>query len=242
MDRVYTVPDVARELGVSTDRIRRTASDLGMQLVRAGRARNATALLRPRQRARLRAAIGAVPTERDGRWSRADLQVLTALAQSPRGLVSARAVARRAGVSAATAIKSLATLRRSELVRQTPERLVLGRARDVVVYRADRTTPLWKSLAPLIARTRLPVRSTPPSRRVPNELLHLFWNTHWSQLALDRSSGYVARRLITSGDLDGLAWGAAHLDAAAWRHAAQARGISARRRRLAENISRASAR
>lgn len=227
---------------MSVDRVRRTAAELGMRLARAGSARNATTVVRPQQRAVLRSTIGAVPTDRAARWSRADVQVLAALARAPRGLVSARALARRAGVSPATALKSLSMLTQCGLVQQEPERLALGRVRDTAIYRIGRSTSLWKTLAPRISRTQLPVRPSAPLRRVPNELLHLFWNTHWNQLRLDSSSAYIARRLVTSGDLDGLAWGAAHLDEAAWRHAAQTRGINARRRRLAENIAQECAR
>ncbi len=231
------MPEVARELGVSADRVRRTAADLGMKLPRAGSARNATSVVSPEQRTRLRLAIGAVPTDRDRRWARADMQVLAALAQAPRGLSSARAVARRAGLAPATAVKSLSTLTRNGLVSRQPERIAFGHVRDVAMYHLNRSTSLWKRLAPMIAGTQLPSRPATPGRRVPNELLHLFWNTHWDQLDLDRSSEYVARRLITSGDLDGLAWGTAHLDQAAWKHAAQTRGLPARRRRLAQNIA-----
>lgn len=242
VNRIYSLPEVARELGVSVDRVRRTAAELGMRPARAGSARNATMVVRSAQRADLRAAIGVVPTDRDGQWSRADMQVLAALAQAPRGLVSARAVARRAGVSPATALKSLSILTQSGLVYREADRLALGRVRDVAVYRINRSTSRWRTLAPRIAGVHLPVRPTAPLRRVPNELLHLFWNTHWSQLDLVTSSAYVARRLVAGADLDGLAWGSVHLDEAAWKHAAQTRGITARRRRLAENIAQECAR
>ena len=72
---------------------------------------------------------------------------------------------------------------------------------------------------------------------MPAELAHLFWNTARSQLELDRAGGYVARRLIQAGDLDGLAWGAEHLRAEDWRHAAATRGLDPRMKALALNLA-----
>ena len=52
---------------------------------------------------------------------------------------------------------------------------------------------------------------------MPLELRHLFWNTAPRQLDVDTSGGYIARRLIQTGDLDGLAWGAEQLTADDWQ-------------------------
>ena len=54
----------------------------------------------------------------------------------------------------------------------------------------------------------------------------MFWKTHWNQLQLGGSAGYIARRLTSTDDLDALAWGANHLGEYAWTHAAGARGIT----------------
>jgi hypothetical protein len=72
---------------------------------------------------------------------------------------------------------------------------------------------------------------------VPRELRHLFWNTAEEQLDVRYAGGYVARRLLTVGDLDGLAWGAENLTAADWHHAATARGLSPDAKALAENLA-----
>lgn len=66
-----------------------------------------------------------------------------------------------------------------------------------------------------------------PGEAVPARLRHLFWD-------ILGSGGSIARRLLRSGDLEGLAWGAAHLRAADWEHGATARGLDAMTRRLAQ--------
>jgi len=184
----------------------------------------------------IRNAIGAAPAHLDG-FSRAQLKALAALARSPRGLVSARAVARRAGVSAATASKELGRLQQMHLVEQRVERVALGRARDVAVWHAARQGAGWPQVARLVSDIALPIAARELPKRVPNELLHLFWNTAQSQLDPRTAGEYIARRLITTGDLDGLAWGAEHLDPAAWIHAAESRGLSARDQALARNLA-----
>ena len=75
---------------------------------------------------------------------------------------------------------------------------------------------------------------------MPPELSHLFWNTASSQLDVERAGGYIARRLIQAGDLDGLAWGSEHLRSEDWRHAAMTRGLDPELRALASNLAEAS--
>ncbi len=67
-------------------------------------------------------------------------------------------------------------------------------------------------------------------------LRHLFWNAASSQLDVQYHGGYIARRLLTSGDLEGIAWGAENLSREDWAHAAKTRGLSADRRALARNL------
>ena len=50
-----------------------------------------------------------------------------------------------------------------------------------------------------------------PAQTVPYYLRHLFWNTAKSQLNVTTSAPFIAKRLLSTGDLDGLAWGATHL-------------------------------
>ncbi len=78
----------------------------------------------------------------------------------------------------------------------------------------------------------------PRAKRVPPHLLHLFWNTAPAQLDVATSAPYIARRLLTTFDPDGLAWGTANLPASAWEHAAATRGLEPAQRALAHNLAR----
>ena len=75
-------------------------------------------------------------------------------------------------------------------------------------------------------------------KRVPPHLLHLFWNAAATQLDVATSGPFIARRLITSFDPDGLAWGSVNLPASAGEHAAAARGLEPAQRALAHNLAR----
>jgi hypothetical protein len=163
---------------------------------------------------------------------------LAALARAPLGLTSARAAAERAGVSPTTASRAIKSLRSQGLVTIERRTLPAGRARTVDVIRIDYGSPRWQRLAGAIAVTRpRPRRRRTPARGVPPRLRHLFWNTAPSQLDTARAGGYIARRLLSVGDPEGLAWGAANISAKDWRHAARTRGISPRRRALALNYA-----
>ena len=74
---------------------------------------------------------------------------------------------------------------------------------------------------------------------MPRHLRHLFWNSADAQLNVETSATYIAPRLLSSSDLEGLAWGAANLPGDAWRSAASARGTDPRARALALNLARA---
>lgn len=76
--------------------------------------------------------------------------------------------------------------------------------------------------------------------RVPLRLRHLFWNTAESQLDVRRAGPYIARRLLRTMDLQGLAWGAQALGPDDWEQAALARGLEPKARRLARNLAEAS--
>ena len=112
-----------------------------------------------------------------------------------------------------------------------------GAARRMSVLRANVLAPEWSRLAPALAHVVAPERKHTQARRVPRHLRHLFWNTDPSQLDVARAGGYIARRLLTTGDPEGLAWGATQLRAQDWEHAATARGLAAERRALAHNIA-----
>jgi hypothetical protein len=114
-----------------------------------------------------------------------------------------------------------------------------GRATSATVYRVRFGSGKWLALAPLVAKVRLPHRvSRSRARRVPPNLRHLFWNTASTQLDVTSSAPYIARRLLTVLDPDGLAWGSVNLPASAWEHAAKTRGLKPAQRALACNLAR----
>ena len=73
---------------------------------------------------------------------------------------------------------------------------------------------------------------------MPNRLAHLFWNADPSRIDVRTQGGYLAERLLSTGDLDGLAWGSRALTRADWEQAARNRGLPARERALAHNLAR----
>jgi len=233
MDTI-SASEAARRLGTSLPRIRRAIERLGLEVEqrRGGRVR-----LSESQLERLRSELGVVPSI-DG-LSRVETQVLAALARAPRGLATGRAVSRRAGVSPTAAAGALRSLVERGLVRREREWIAAGRAREVELVRANVTAPEWPSLAPRLAAVRLPAGREPrrPSR-LPARLRHLFWNADPNRLDLHAHGGYVAERLLSSHDLDGLAWGACALTARDWEQAARNRGLSAEERALARNFAR----
>jgi len=175
-----------------------------------------------------------------GNLSPTEVAVLATLARSPFGLVSGRAVAQRAGVSPTSANQALRRLQRRRLVQRERTWVAAGRAREQEIIRVNYSSPRWAALVPRLARVESPAamrRKAGNRRTVPTRLRHLFWNTAESQLDVERAGGYIARRLVQTGDPEGLAWGAASLRPADWRHAARTRGLDARQRALAINLA-----
>jgi hypothetical protein len=102
----------------------------------------------------------------------------------------------------------LAQLAARGLITLAPIMLTRGHASEVTVYQVRFGSDEWLALAPVVAKVHLPERaSRPRAKRVPPHLLHLFWNTASTQLDVDTSAPYIARRLLTTFDPDGLAWG-----------------------------------
>jgi hypothetical protein len=233
--RDISARQAAQRLGTSVPRVTR-AIERGGMAVRRGP--NGRVRLTPRQFERLRAELGT-DTRLPG-LSRSEGRVLAALARSPRGLGSVRAVAARAAVSPTAAGKAIRELERRGLVNRERGWIAAGKARQVDLLTANVKAPEWPELAPRLAAIEPPRRGrSMRQRRVPIHLDHLFWNTAPSQLEVERAGGYIARRLIQTGDLDGLAWGAENLDTDAWREAARARGLRPEQRALAHNLARA---
>ena len=227
--------EAARRLGTSVPRVKRAIERLGLQVHAKPGGRVA---IGRRQFKRLRDELGV--RAKVGDLSPTEAAVLATLAHSPFGLASGRAVARRAGISPTSASQALKRLERRRLVQRERTWVAAGRAREQEIIRANYSSPRWPALAPSLAKVERPVatRAGKGNRRtVPARLRHLFWNTAESQLDLERAGGYIARRLIQTGDPEGLAWGAANLRPDDWRHAARTRGLEARQRALATNLA-----
>jgi DNA-binding Lrp family transcriptional regulator len=198
-----SLADAARRLGTSPPRIRRAVDRLGLLVERDS---SGAFHLTEEQVSELARELGVAPLIPG--MSRTDARVLAALSRSPRGVSSAREAARRAGVSPAAAGRALARLITQGLLTQTPIMLARGHASQVAIYQVRFGSEEWLTLAPVVAKVQLPDRaSRPRARRDPPQLLHLFWNTALAQLDVATSGPYVARRLLTTFDQDGLAWG-----------------------------------
>jgi DNA-binding MarR family transcriptional regulator len=236
MDTVsgLSAAEVARRLGTTVPRVKRAIDRMGLPVERGagGRVR-----IDPPQLARLRRELGA-RTPVDG-LTRVQVAILAALARAPLGLVSVRAVARRACVSPTAASEAIDALAERGLIVREPARVAAGRARDVELLHPAWERREWRRLAPALAAVEPPRQGSEPAHVVPDRLRHLFWNTAPTQLDVRGAGGYIAKRLLEVADLEGLAWGAEHLDAADWERAARARGLDARSRRLARNIAQA---
>jgi DNA-binding transcriptional ArsR family regulator len=228
----YSAAAAARALGTTAPRVLRAVDRLGMD---ASRGRGEALALTTVQLDALAIELGrGVPRG----LTRVQARVLAALSRSPQGLASVRAVARRAGVSPTAAGHALRALSEDGLVRSEEQTLALGKATTVRVYFAAVGHPRWHELGAELASVTLPPLHRKPAKVVPYYLRHLFWNTAESQLNVWTSGPYIAKRLLTAGDLNGLAWGAVHLPPQAWERAAQARGLSPRDRALALNLAR----
>lgn len=225
--------EAARRLGTTVPRVKRAIDRSGIRATKgpAGRVR-----LNHQQFERLRRQLGS-DIEVPG-LSRTEARVLAALSRAPRGLRSVRAVAARAGVSPTAAGRAVSELERRKLLTRERAWIAAGRAEQVELLTANVTSPAWSELAPRLARIEPPRRGRVlRHERVSAYLRHLFWNTASSQLEVGRAGGYIARRLVQTGDLDGLAWGADNLPAEAWREAATARGLQPAQRALATNLA-----
>jgi hypothetical protein len=231
----YSLAAAARFLRTSAPRVRRAIDRLGMQVDRAD---SGVFRLTQGQVDELSSVLGV--TQRVPDLSLTEARVLAALSRSPRGVASVREAARRAGTSPTATARAVASLTSAGLINQAHAMLARGRAVEAKVYQVPFASPRWLALAPTIARVQLPGRHGDRTRagRVPPHLVHLFWNVAPSQLDVASSAPFIARRLITSFDPDGLAWGSRNLPASAWEHAAATRGLEPAQRALARNLAR----
>lgn len=220
-------------LHTSVPRVLRCLRALGLQ---GARARSGRLALDESDVSALRRHLGVAPDVPG--LTRTEAKVLAALSRAPVGLMSARAVARRSQVSPTAASGALEHLIARGLVLEEHRMAAAGAARAARILRANVAATEWPELAPALARVEVPTLApAAPAKRVPPRLRHLFWNVAPGQLATDEHGPFVARRLLQVGDLEGLAWGAAHLGLRDWDHAARARGLGAEQRALGANLA-----
>jgi DNA-binding MarR family transcriptional regulator len=230
MDTI-SAADLARGLDTSVPRVTRAVERLGLDARQA----NGRLALTQRQAQRVRAVLGVTP--RAAGLTRPETTVLAALRSAPFGLVSRRAVSRRSGLSPTAATRALESLLAKGLLLRTEETIASGQARKTEVWRANVAHPRWAELDPVLARVEPPERAEPSTDRVPRHLRHLFWNTAESQLQPSHSGAYIARRLLQTMDLQGLAWGAQILKPEDWERGSKARGLDPKVKRLARNLA-----
>jgi predicted transcriptional regulator len=230
----YSLTAAARMLRTTVPRVRRAVDRLGIE---AGRSSSGAFLLTQSQVDELASVLGIMPLVPG--LSPTEARVLAALSRSPRGVASVREAARRAGTSPTATARAIDRLTSVGLIVQTHAMLARGRATEARVYQVPFAAPQWLALAPAIAQVQLPAGlEHGHATRVPPHLLHLFWNVAPAQLDVASSAPFIARRLISSFDPDGLAWGSRNLPASAWQHAAATRGLEPAKQALARNLAR----
>jgi DNA-binding MarR family transcriptional regulator len=220
-------------LDTSTPRVVRAAKRLGF----AGQ-KNGRMSLSANTVERLRQELGQTPPIPG--LSVTEVKVLAALARAPLGLSSARVLANQAGVSPTAASKALRSLQEKDLVRREDTVIAAGRVRSVRLAHANRRSARWLEIAPSLARVLPPKcrkRRSGHLDIVPPRLRHIFWNTAPTQLNVGLGGPYIARRLLSTMDFDGLAWGAGYLSPSDWEQAALGRGLDKGARTLAHNLA-----
>lgn len=231
MDTI-SAAQLARQLGTTTPRVLRGVHRLGLNPSRGPRG---ALQLTTDDVAQLVAELGVevrIPGLR-----RAQVIALAALARSPLGVRSARALARVSGLAPTAASLAIADLVDLSLAERRQATIAEGRARTVEIVCANVAHPRWPELAPRLAGVALcPVRRATPTR-VPARLGHVFWNAPLRELDPATHGAYLARRILLHGDTQALAWAAEALGPADWNAAARTRGLDPRRRALARNLA-----
>jgi DNA-binding transcriptional regulator YhcF (GntR family) len=231
----YSAAEAARRLGTNTPRVVRALKRLGLE----GDARGANGrfCLTEAMLGRLRGELRVMP--RIEGFSATEVRVLGALACAPLGLASVRVLARQAGLSPTAASRAVKALDGKGFIRREGTVIAAGRAREVSLIHVNRHHREWPHIQSLLRGTASATRRLKGNKEdVPPRLRHLFWNTAPSQLSVATSGSYIATRLLTRMDFDGLAWGADHLSRCDWEQAAKGRGFDESVRALAHNLAR----
>lgn len=234
MRTIYSASDVARELGTSIPRVTRAVRRLNhTEVVR--RAGNRVSISESGVR-KLRKYLGVTPTIEG--FSPVQIRVLAALAKSPLGVASFRVLGNKAGVAPNTAKSAFLELEKRGLAMRQHHWVAAGCAIEKELLFANVMSPSWPNIAPKLTKLSPPMhRLRKRYKRVPPYLRHLFWNTAWEQMEIKENGPYIAKRLLATGDVDGIGWGAAHLSASDWKAAANERGLKADMKALATNLA-----
>lgn len=185
--------EVARELNVPLPRLLRFASTRS-DTVRAGnRIRLGASTVDA-----AKAHFGIIPKVEG--LSRIETQALVSLSRRPRGLVSARQVAKAARLSPTTASRALAKLQAAGLVTRHPVAVFDGKVSERDVFEVAWDSPAWRRLAPLLASAELPrPKPSPLGHRLPPRLANVFWTGDWRKVDPQASPRYVAHRIVNEG-------------------------------------------
>ena len=224
MDKVVTTSEAAAELHVSVPRILRATRKGVVASVRRG---NRT-LLTQRAVQELRGLWGWTP--RHDELTREELSVLAALSRRPRGVRSARRIARHAAISPTTVSAALRRLADRGFVERSTVTEVAGAVRDVQVWLIRWDAWPWQRVAGDVGRVTLPTGTDARARdaRVPSRLAHLFWNTDVRDLTVDDHAVLIASRILRSADPEALAWMTRNLPPDAIADATRGRGLDRR--------------
>lgn len=156
--------------------------------------------------------------------------MLAALARRPRGLVSARAVARACGIAPSTAARAVRSLVAIGLVIQRDQVVTLDRSRRVRLITVNVRHPRWGALLPTLTATALPTVAGPSATDpMPRSLQHAFWNvsdTTYATLTPATDGSFIATRALTTLDPNLLAYAAATVAPSDWDRATRTRGLS----------------
>lgn len=226
---------VADTLGVSLPAVHALFDRAGVPAVGRGRSRVATkATLDEAIRAR-----GAVPLKFAG-LTRSELLVLAALSRAPLGVLSARELARKAGVSPTVAARALPEFQSMGLVEQRSRVIpVSGRAHSKQFWALNRRSAAWnKELKRAVRAVILPTptkRTVRQPTKIPARLYHHFWNADLTKLNIHRDGSYIAGRLLAAPDIGAAVWALQNLPATDIHTASTRRGVDEQTRSLISN-------
>lgn len=229
-----TTGQVARELRTSVPRVHRSVKALGLAPERTA---GGHLRLTPSEVRALRQALGIRPSIAGLTWQ--DTLVLAVLSRHPLGLVSARAVALRAGISPTTAARALRRLSQAGYIEQVERDVAEGHVRRISLWQVRYSSPRWLEVAAEVGEVDLPeVPRVQPAETLPRRLAHLFWSMPPPRaIRLEENAATIAYRILVSHDPEALSWAATHLPPSALRRAARFRNVDPRSAALAQNLA-----